>query len=676
MRRLAALALISAACGSGSGDPGYDYGSEGARLYTELCAVCHGEAGEGGLGPVLQDTDRDEAYLASAIDGRMPANDPARCTGDCADKIAAFIREGLTSDALDCTDRRTPSPRRLRLLTRFEYANTLRDVLGVDGAASPGNNDCQHTFAWSGQADTVHVAGSFNNWAGTLADGGWALARSGDAWSATFSMAPGTHSYKIVIDESTWLTDPQSPMTEPDGFGGENSVIEVSCGGGITDHLPAEVRADGFPFETGADVAVVTTSHLEAYMEVARPIAEQAAAGLGAEELVDQLGPRLFRRPLDALERARYLGLATTESPAVALEAMLVSPHFLYRSELGEPAGRRDGRDIFRLTNPELASAMSYMLWGSAPDAELRDADLRDLEVREAQARRLLADPRSREMVGRFAIQWLGGEPITTAVRDGSVLTDSLRRAMVDETKQLAAHVVFDGRGDLTELLTADYTVASPELARFYGLEPGAETVSYRGDRAGVLGHGSVLGSYAHSDQTSPIRRGLFVRRRLLCQELPPPPPSAGGVPDVDPNATTRDRFAQHTDDPVCAGCHQYIDGLGFAFERFDPIGRYRETEAGAPIDTTGVLRGRERLGASDEHAFASLPELAQLVSESPAANSCFVRQMVRFSRGYRETLQDRCVRLSLEDRFNATGGDIAELMIDIVLSDDFEVRR
>jgi hypothetical protein len=178
MRHAALIALVLGACGGAgdSSDDGYDYGSQGAVLYTELCAVCHGEVGEGGLGPVLQDSSRDQAFLAAAIDTRMPAGDPDRCTGECADAIAAFIREGLTSGALDCGERRTPSPRRLRLLTRFEYANTVRDLFGDGG----GNAGCSHRFAWDAngrQAQTVHIAGSFNNWAATIAGGGWALAR-------------------------------------------------------------------------------------------------------------------------------------------------------------------------------------------------------------------------------------------------------------------------------------------------------------------------------------------------------------------------------------------------------------------------------------------------------------------------------------------------------------------
>jgi len=188
--------------------------------------------------------------------------------------------------------------------------------------------------------------------------------------------------------------------------------------------------------------------------------------------------------------------------------------------------------------------------------------------------------------------------------------------------------------------------------------------------------HASVLASTAHSDQTSPIRRGLLIRRNFLCEDLPPPPPFAGGVPEVDSTATTRDRFAAHTANPVCAGCHRYIDDLGFGLERFDAVGRWREQEHGAPIDPSGNLNDVERLGTGTSAPYASLPELAAKLSASAAAPSCFTRQYLRFSRGLRESLAQRCERLSIERTFEASGRDIRELMVQSVLAPSFVERR
>ena len=714
--------------GRDDGDRGYDYaGSRGAALYADLCQVCHGEAGEGGLGPPLVDTPRGEDELRETIARRMPANDPGRCQGECASEIARFLKDGLTSTALRC-DAVPPSGRRLRLLTRREYRATVRDLLGeaapvmtctratecayrdacTAGACAPSPCD-RHTFVYDPQGRTlgsVHVAGAFNGWAATRADGGWALTYSSATglWTGTFTVPDGESAYKLVLDERDWIEDTRAPATTDDGFGGRNSLLRTTCaGGGLADPttgFPIEPRPAGFPFDDHAASQVVTATHVDAYLAAAEALADDAADRVAtlhpcdwtgdragcAGALVAALGRRAFRRPLTDAELDRYQALATAggepdEALATAIHALLVSPHFLYRSELGEPRG--DG--TYRLTGWELATALSYQLIGTTPDDALLAAagrgDLDDPAGLEREARRLLASPRARDQLGELALQWLGAEPVLTADKRPDLfpgLDAAARAALARETRAFAAHVVFDGSGRFDELLTADYTILDADAARFYGVPPPGDggKVTYDGRRAGVLGHASVLASHAHSDQTSPIRRGLFVRRNLLCQELPPPPPFAGGVPDVDPAATTRERFAAHTANPVCAGCHRYIDGLGFGFERLDAVGRWRETEHGLAIDASGTITDLEHLGTGTSVAYQSLPELGRLLADSQAAPACFARQYYRFARGVRETLAERCARLAIEHRFAASGFDVRELMIASVLSPDFVVRR
>jgi hypothetical protein len=191
--------------------------------------------------------------------------------------------------------------------------------------------------------------------------------------------------------------------------------------------------------------------------------------------------------------------------------------------------------------------------------------------------------------------------------------------------------------------------------------------------RAGLLGQASVLAASAHSDQTSPVVRGLLVRRNFLCEELPPPPPFGGGLPPVDPNATTRDRFAMHSATPTCRGCHTYIDGVGFGLEQFDPVGQWRDSENGHAIDSTGDANDLERLGTGTDLPFSSEPELARAIAASDAGPACFVRQYLRYSRGLRETLAERCGRLGVQ---KAWTGDVRELMVQSVLAPDFVERR
>jgi hypothetical protein len=710
MRELVVAACL-VACGGDRETP-YDYANNpGAAIYQAQCSVCHGEIGEGGLGPTLLDTKRSVDELRSTISQRMPANNPGQCSGQCADQVAAFIKDGLTTKALAC-DVVPPGPRRLRLLTRREYAATVATVFG-DGAPAmacakptacaftdtcnagvcePTACDSQ-TFVYDPQGRalaSVHVAGDFNSWAPTIAAGGLALTFSTTTgqWSGTFPIPAGAHQYKLVLDQRDWVADPRAPSQVSDGFGGNNSAFTLRCEASLAS-VPAEVRPQGFPFDTDADAAVVTAPHVDAYLAAATPLADHAAESAQdlhacswsatpaacKQELIAKLGRRLFRRPLEPGQLAAYAELEL----ATALHAMLVSPHFLYRSELGVSAG-----DHYRLTDHEVAAALSFGLLGTTPDDGLLDAadrgELSDAAGVEAWARTLIDDPRARTQLGEYALQWVGGQTITGVDKRVDLFPDfdaSTRRALADETRRFAGHVAYDGSGRFEELITADYTVLDAVAARFYGLSSGGGgKIAYDGKRAGVLGHASLLATTAHSDQTSPIRRGLLIRRNLLCEDLPPPPPFAGGVPDVDPDATTRERFAMHTDNEVCASCHRYIDGVGFGLEHFDPVGRWRTTENGHPIDATGDLTDVERLGSGTSAPYSTLPELAEVIANSRAASACFVRQYLRFSRGLRETLAQRCDRLWVQREFDAANHDIRELLVNSVLAPGFRARR
>jgi hypothetical protein len=278
-----------------------------------------------------------------------------------------------------------------------------------------------------------------------------------------------------------------------------------------------------------------------------------------------------------------------------------------------------------------------------------------------------------------MVLQWVGGQDVLTVDKRADLYPGfdaKVRRALATETKKFAAHVAFDGSHQFADLLVADYTVLDAQSAAFYGSSATGRVTYSDKRRAGVLGHASLLATTAHSDQTSPIRRGLLVRRNLLCEELPPPPPFAGGVPAVDPHATTRERFAMHTANPQCASCHQFIDGVGFGLEHFDPVGRWRDTDAGAAIDATGDLTDVERLGTGTSATYGTVPELAAILAGSKAAPSCFARQYLRYTRGLRETLAQRCDRLWLEQKWTESGHDLRELIVQSVLSPAFTERR
>lgn len=622
------------------------------------------------------------------------------------------------------------APRQLRLLTRREYDASVRDLFalaGGDGCTSaaqcPSEAACEDgacmvasapptTFELAGQAGwgTVHVAGTFNGWPGTIAGGGWPLQLDAgtNTWSGTFPIPPGDHQYKFVIDEASWIPDPANPETIDDGFGGSNSVLEVEAelhevpalALSFTAGLPAEVRPEGFAFDNDAAAGLVTSVHAEQYMQAALAVAEAAVAGAAAwrpctpegdgaacaEQIASAVGRRAWRRPLTPDEVASFAGMITgqasfDEGLRVALQAMLASPYFLYKFEIGEPDG-----DRFRLTGYEVAAALSYGLWGTTPDDGLLDAaESGELDTDEgvaAQVQRLLADPRARAQVSTFAVQWLGVEKIATIDKNDTLFpgfdTD-LRASILEETRRLVAHVVFDGTGRFDELLEADYTFVDATLAGLYGVAAPQDAwsqVPAPAGRRGLLGHASVLASNAYPNQTSPVRRGLFVRRALLCQELPPPPPEAGAVPEVDPGASTRERFEQHMEEPACATCHVYIDPVGFGFEQFDPIGAWRDDDAGHEIDASGQLRGLEDLAGADEHPFSSLPELAVVLAGSEAAPACFATHYFRYAHGRLETSEDECALEDLAQRFATADHDVVSLVVATLTAPEYRYRR
>ena len=402
-----------------------------------------------------------------------------------------------------------------------------------------------------------------------------------------------------------------------------------------------------------------------------------------AERLLRDFLRRAFRRPVTdddvrpVLARVKAkldAGFSFEQAMRVGYKAVLVSPHFLFLRE-------RPGR----LDDFALASRLSYFLWSSMPDEELfalaAAGQLRDAATLRRQVERLLSDPKAAAFAQNFAGQWLGLRAIDDTAPDPALYPeydDILKTAMLKEVFLFFGEVLKHDLS-LTNFVASDFTLLNGRLARHYGI-PGVTGTDVRrvqypdATRAGVLGHGSVLATTAHSDQTSPIRRGLFVRRRLLCQEFAPPPPNAGGVPKVDPNATTRERFAQHTQNPFCKSCHQYIDGVGFGFEAFDGAGRFRTSDSGKPIDAAGDMNDVEGFGKNTHAPFSDLSALGRTLAESDAAKTCLVKQYVRFARGRLE--EGNCAVDGIKRRFLDKGGDPQEIVLGTILSPDFTVRR
>jgi hypothetical protein len=283
-----------------------------------------------------------------------------------------------------------------------------------------------------------------------------------------------------------------------------------------------------------------------------------------------------------------------------AIEAMLVSPDFLFRIER-EPRDAEPGK-AYRITDLELASRLSFFVWSSIPDDELLDlaarGRLRNDAVLQQQVRRMLGDPKSDALISNFSGQWLQLRNVETAKPDMVIFPfdEALRQAFIKETELLVASIVREDRS-LMDLLTADYSFVNERLAEHYGIPKvyGSQfrrvTLTDR-NRHGLLGKGAILTVTSYPNRTSVVQRGKWILENLLGTPPPPPPPD---VPELKADRdgrklSLREQMQAHRSNAVCAACHARMDPIGFALENYDGVGRWRTEDAGVAIDASGTL--------------------------------------------------------------------------------------
>jgi hypothetical protein len=462
-------------------------------------------------------------------------------------------------------------------------------------------------------------------------------------------------------------------------------------------------------YGNNADQLTVPPALLDAYLDVGKTIADTAdmtkllpcrnptaaQQAACATDFIGSFGKRAFRRALTDAERARYKALYDARmmvdgdfdgATRLVLRAVLGSPKFLLRSEIGAPAGA----GLARLTAAETAAAISYLIWGSIPDAALgASADKGELDTaagRRAAATRMLADPRAQAQFREFAQGWLQLGKLAAADKDPAIypgFDDKLRAAMQGETLALADRAFTKGADGLALMLSDTQSVANDALAKVYGLagsfKSDMRAVTLDGSqRAGVLTHPSLLAINAYRDGSAPVFRGIFVRRQLLCEDVPPPPPNVpNDAKTPRPATTTRERFQAHSSNPACYACHQFIDPIGFGFESYDGIGRFRATDGGKPVDAAGAVTATP----ATDGTFTGAVALAQRLAASPDVAECTALQMFRFALGRSEVLgavdapnADACVLQAIAQRWT-TRGSFADLIAAIVESDGFVTR-
>ena len=328
------------------------------------------------------------------------------------------------------------------------------------------------------------------------------------------------------------------------------------------------------------------------------------------KKILSTLARRAYRRPVADEDLEPLLGFYKAGQSDVgfeegirrALEAILVSPEFLFRIE-SDPANVASGA-AYRVSDIELASRLAFFLWSSIPDDELLDVSkrgkMRDPGVLEQQVRRMLRDPRSQALVSNFASEWLSLRALAGAKPDQNMFSDfdeNLRDAFRREAELFFENIMREDRSVL-EFLDTDYTFLNNRLAEHYEI-PGVYGSHFRrvklsdGKRGGLLGQGAILTATSYDNRTSPVTRGKWVLENLLGTPPPPPPPNVPFLKEQtagDKILTMRERMEQHRANPACASCHKLMDPLGFALENFDGIGKWRTAEAGTPIDPSGVL--------------------------------------------------------------------------------------
>lgn len=409
--------------------------------------------------------------------------------------------------------------------------------------------------------------------------------------------------------------------------------------------------------------------------------------------VIAKLALAAFRRPLVSAEREALESFFDTTLASdgfdtavkLVVQVVLQSPQFLYRVEPGDPTMVEPSR-LTPLTSYELATRLSFFLWSSAPDRALLDAAERgELETTEgyrAQVERMLDDPRARRTVRHFNSQALQTERLATLTKDVSAYPTydaSLRASWQGSIDRFIEDAYFGEGGGLRTFLTDPSVWVDARLAQQLGVPtppPGEWRKIARDPEiyAGILTQPALLAVLAQTNQSSPIKRGVFVRERVLCQILPPPPPNVPIVPpDPRPGATTRERFKEHTAEPFCAGCHVRIDPVGFSLEAFDGLGMHRRLDAGKTIDTSGELawlREKHKEGAID-----GAVELAHKLATLDEVSDCMARSWFRYAIGREVQAADTCSLVNVEAEFTASGGDFRALLAAIAQTDAFRYR-
>jgi hypothetical protein len=417
-----------------------------------------------------------------------------------------------------------------------------------------------------------------------------------------------------------------------------------------------------------------------------------------ARQMIEVFGRRVFRRPLTAVEITRFETLYANramitqsgtfdEAAQAIIRSFLVSPSFLTRAEI---AGVQEG-NLFTLSQYEVASRLSYTLWGSMPDDTLLDAaaanELSTPEQILAQAQRLLADPKARVMVRAFhdhyakmddaASRWavIQRDPEAYPAFADAAYAAAFTPTVTEETRRIFEHITF-GAGTFRDFFTTSIGFVNAQLAPIYGLDAAQYgndlvQVNLPAERPGIFTRAGFLAAFSLANRPSPIHRGAYIQKEVLCTTLGLPDPEALATPLPMGGATNRERVDAQTAAEECAGCHHgIINPTGFAFESFDAVGAWQSMEGTAPIDTNAaVLIGTTEVNVS------GAAELMAKIADSPEAKRCYAQKWVEFAYERTGNAADACTVQTLAQKLTEGGYTILNLIADLTQSQSFRYR-
>ncbi len=461
------------------------------------------------------------------------------------------------------------------------------------------------------------------------------------------------------------------------------------------------VETSGTGFDTATDAAVVNDGIATQYVSAANGLAKNAAANMAmilgcdttakgedpcAKDFIARFGRRAFRRPLAADEQLRWEGFYSANktsfgfAPAVeqVLRAFLMSPHFLYRVEMGQGIDPQTKQT--RLSSYEMATRLSYLFWGTMPDEELLAAAdkgaLSQPAQIVAQAQRLLSHPSGGRVFRDFYSQWMKLDRLDSLSR-GANFTPALAAAMREETATYFDRMIREKGARWSDLMTSPTTWVNADLAAIYGIT-GVTGTAFRevtrpADRhRGFLTQPALLTMQSDpGNSASAIHRGVFLRKHIMCDPVPPPPADVviPNIPPENPMLTARQQLENKTQTgEPCRTCHSRINPPGYAFGKFDQVGRFRDTDANnRPIDTTGTL-----VGSDVDGAFTGHTDLVDRLARSDRAQACVVTEWFRYTMARTETTDDDCRIKQWQDAFVSSKGSVTALLSKIVTSNSF----